>query len=294
MMRYAVTHKTTVDYATPVRLARFIVRLSPAPWPGQTISDASLRIEPQPATIVTGRGAYHVEETRFTLAEPTQRLHVESRFEVVREALPSHVMSASGPDLATLRERAMSMRDLTALGPASYIFASPIAAPEHAIAQWAAGFLDEGMPVMAAGRALMGAINRQFTYDTTATYADTAPTDAFALRRGVCQDFAHVMIIAARALGIPAGYVSGYLRTLPPPGKPRLVGVDAMHAWASLWCGEDLGWVGFDPTNDILADTAHIVLGMGRDYSDVAPLDGTFRGGGKQTMAFSVDVAPLD
>jgi transglutaminase-like putative cysteine protease len=102
------------------------------------------------------------------------------------------------------------------------------------------------------------------------------------------------MIIAARAHGIPAGYVSGYLRTLPPPGKPRLVGADAMHAWVNLWCGEELGWVGFDPTNDKLADTDHIFLGMGRDYSDVAPLDGTFRGAGGQSMTFSVDVAPLD
>ena len=101
------------------------------------------------------------------------------------------------------------------------------------------------------------------------------------------------MIIAARAHGIPAAYVSGYLRTLPPPGQERLVGADAMHAWVNLWCGDELGWIGFDPTNDMLADTDHIFIGMGRDYSDVAPLDGTFRGSSEQTMFFSVDVAPL-
>jgi transglutaminase-like putative cysteine protease len=102
-----------------------------------------------------------------------------------------------------------------------------------------------------------------------------------------------VMIVAARAQGIPAAYVSGYMRTLPPPGAPRLVGADAMHAWAALWCGEELGWVGFDPTNDVFATTNHIFVAMGRDYGDVAPLDGVFRGGGQQTMFFSVDVAPV-
>ena len=294
MMRYAINHITTVDYATPVRLARFNLRLKPAAWPGQTVTDHVLTIAPHPATMVSGAGAYHVEETRFTLTQPAEQLHVESRFLVTREPLPAAVLNASGPDMATVRERAIALRDLTALGPASYIFASPIAAPEREIALWAGRFLHEGMPVMEAGCALMQAINKGFTFDPDATYADTPPIDAFHLRRGVCQDFTHVMIIAARTHGIPAAYVSGYLRTLPPPGQERLVGVDAMHAWVNLWCGEELGWIGFDPTNDMLADTGHVFLGQGRDYSDVAPLDGTFRGGGRQTMTFSVDVAPLD
>lgn len=294
MMRYAIHHSTTVDYATPMRLARFNVRLRPALWPHQTVSEFALNVEPHPATIVDTGGAYYVNESKFTLGQSVDRLHMESSFLVTKEPLPAHVLAASGPRLAALRERAMTLRDLTTTGPASYIFASPMAAPEREIALWASQFLNEGMPVMAAGRALMQAINHQFAYDPDATYADTLPIEAFNLRRGVCQDFSHVMIIAARAHGIPAAYVSGYLRTLPPPGQPRLIGVDAMHAWVNLWCGEELGWVGFDPTNDMLADTGHIFLGMGRDYSDVAPLDGTFRGGGKQTMTSSVDVAPLD
>jgi transglutaminase-like putative cysteine protease len=292
-MRYAVLHSTRVEYAAPVRLARFNVRLRPAAWPGQEVADYALRIEPRPKRILQGEGAYHVNESKFTLAEPISRLQVESRFTVTRRALPAHVLTASGPELAPLRERAMALRDLSASGPASYIFASPIAAPEPEIAAWASGFLDDGMPVMDAGRALMREIHRQFVFDAGATYPDTAPIEAFHQRRGVCQDFTHVMIVAARAQGIPAAYVSGYLRTQPPLGRERMVGVDAMHAWVNLWCGEELGWIGFDPTNDMLADTDHIFIGMGRDYSDVAPLDGTFRGGGKQTMFFSVDVAPL-
>lgn len=294
MMRYAITHSTTLQYAAPVRLASFNVRLRPAPWPGQTVSDFALTVDPWPGALIEGEGAYHVNESKFTLGEPITRLQVNSRFTVTREPLAKAVLDAVGPDLASLRERAMTLPDLSALGPASYIFASPIAQPERDIALWASGFLHDGMPVMEAGRALMRAIHGQFAFDPRATYPDTPPIQAFNQRRGVCQDFTHVMIIAARAHGIPAAYVSGYLRTLPPPGQQRLVGADAMHAWVNLWCGEELGWIGFDPTNDKLADTDHVFIGMGRDYSDVSPLGGTFRGGSQQTMFFSVDVAPLD
>lgn len=293
-MRYSVSHITTLEYPHPVSMAQFNVRLRPAAWPGQTVSDYRLVLDPAPAQVVTREGGYHVNEARFALREPTAHLQIESRFTVEVEPLPFFVEDGSGPGLAELRERAMRRPDLSDLAPASYIFASPVARPEPAIAEWAGTFLDEAMPVMEAGRALMSAIHAQFAYDAEATETDTPPIEAFNRRHGVCQDFSHIMIVAARAHGVPAAYVSGYLRTLPPSGKPRLVGADAMHAWVNLWCGEELGWVGFDPTNDKLADTDHIFLGMGRDYADVAPLDGTFRGSGSQGMAFSVDVSPLD
>lgn len=293
-MRYSVSHITTLKYAHPVAMAQFNVRLRPAEWDGQSVEDYTLQLDPQPAQVIDGQGGYHVNEARFALREATTQLQIESRFTVEVEPLPFFVEDARGPGLAELRERAMRKPDLSDLGPATYIFASPIAQPEPRIAQWAGSFLDEGMPVMEAGRTLMAAIHEQFTYEAGATHTDTPPIEAFNQRHGVCQDFSHIMIIAARAHGIPAAYVSGYLRTLPPPGQERLVGADAMHAWVNLWCGEELGWVGFDPTNDKLADTDHIFLGMGRDYSDVAPLDGTFRGAGEQKMFFSVDVAPVD
>jgi transglutaminase-like putative cysteine protease len=292
--RYSVSHITTLDYAAPVRLAQFNARLRPARWPGQVVSNYLLSIDPLPAQIAESDGGYYVNESRFTLREPITHLQIESRFDVDCEALPFFVADAAGPGLTEIRERAMKLPDLSALGPASYIFASPIATPERDIALWASGFLNDAMPVMEAGRVLMKTIHEQFAYDSGATVTDTPPIEAFNNRHGVCQDFSHIMIIAARAHGIPAAYVSGYLRTIPPPGQERLVGADAMHAWVNLWCGEDLGWVGFDPTNAILADTDHIFIGMGRDYSDVAPLDGTFRGGSEQSMNFSVDVNPLD
>ena len=293
-MRYSVSHITTLKYAQPARMAQFNVRLRPAEWVGQTVAGFTLSLDPQPVQVVEGPGGYHVNEARFVLREATPQLQIESRFTVEVEPLPFFVEDATGPGLAELRDRAMKRPDLSDLGPASYIFASAIAEPEPAIARWAGAFVDEAMPVMVAGRALMSAIHREFTYDAGATRTDTPPREAFHKRHGVCQDFSHIMIVAARAHGIPAAYVSGYLRTLPPPGKERLVGADAMHAWVNLWCGEELGWIGFDPTNDCLADTDHIFLGMGRDYADVAPLDGTFRGSSEQKMYASVDVAPLD
>lgn len=293
-MRYAITHITDLQYAAPVRLAQFNVRLRPCSWPGQVVSDYSLSVDPMPDQIVEADGGYYVNEAHFAVREPIRQLHLESRFTVEREVLPFFLADATGPALADLREIAIKRPDLSALAPASYIFASPIAAPEHEIAMWASGFIDESMPVMEAGRALMHAIHGEFAFDAGATVIDTPPIEAFRARHGVCQDFSHVMIVAARAHGIPAAYVSGYLRTLPPPGQERLVGADAMHAWVNLWCGEELGWVGFDPTNDKLADEDHVFIAMGRDYSDVAPLDGTFRGSSQQTMFFSVDVAPLE
>jgi transglutaminase-like putative cysteine protease len=138
----------------------------------------------------------------------------------------------------------------------------------------------------------MNAIHAEFDYDAEATEAETPPAEAFRARRGVCQDFAHIMIIGLRAYGIPAAYVSGYLRTIPPPGKERLVGADATHAWVNLWCGDEIGWIGLDPTNALVAGEDHIFTAMGRDYGDVAPVDGVFLGGRGQEMEVSVDVAP--
>ena len=133
-----------------------------------------------------------------------------------------------------------------------------------------------------------------FTYDAEATDVSTPIAAAFEGRHGVCQDFTHIMIAALRGLGLPAAYVSGYLRTIPPPGRPRLEGADATHAWVNLWCGPQDGWVGFDPTNAILARDDHITLAIGRDYADVAPVDCIILSAGAQTLDVDVDVIPDD
>jgi transglutaminase-like putative cysteine protease len=293
-MIYAVSHKTTIQYAGLVRLAQFNLRLKPADARSQIVSNYRLIVDPIPWTRQDEQGAYIVNETRLTLRDPIARLQIDSSFTVDVLPPPFDYAEVASPTVAEIRNRALTRPDLGADSPASYLFASPIAQPAPEIAGWARQFIAEDTPVIEVGRALMAAIHREFRYDSDATKTDTRPIEAFRQRHGVCQDFTHVMIVAARAHGIPAAYVSGYLRTLPPPGRPRLVGADAMHAWAALWCGDELGWIGFDPTNDAFARTDHIFVAMGRDYSDVAPLAGSFRGGAGQAMQVAVDVAPLE
>ena len=151
----------------------------------------------------------------------------------------------------------------------------------------------DGMTVQEIGTAICERIHADFTYDAEATSVETTPIEAFRLKRGVCQDFTHVMIVALRSLGIPAGYVSGYLRTIPPPGKERLEGADAMHAWVRVWCGRASGWMEWDPTNNIMAGSDHIRVGYGRDYSDVAPVIGILKSYGSHTTEQAVDVVPV-
>jgi transglutaminase-like putative cysteine protease len=138
---------------------------------------------------------------------------------------------------------------------------------------------------------LMERMRKDFKYDPVATTVATPARTAFDLKRGVCQDFAHIMISGLRAIGLPAAYVSGYLRTIPRPGHPRIQGADAMHAWVSVWCGEEAGWQGLDPTNAVRAGMDHIPLGFGRDYGDVSPLDGVIVDAGSHSVATAVDVA---
>jgi transglutaminase-like putative cysteine protease len=149
-----------------------------------------------------------------------------------------------------------------------------------------------GRPVLQGAAELMRRIKADFKYDTKATVVSTPISEAFGKRHGVCQDFAHIMIAGLRGIGLPAAYISGYLRTIPPPGKKRLEGADAMHAWVSVWCGEAHGWVGLDPTNAMLMGNDHIVLAKGRDYADISPVAGIILGSREQDVDVEVDVVP--
>lgn len=301
-MLYDVRHQTTVSYENPVRLARFNLRLRPARWPGQELDRFALTIDPVPWAIEDETGPFVVNRSRLVIREPLEHLMIESRFRVdvsepsLIEAMvqPGGDGTTGGPSVAEVRTRALASRDLSAMGPAGYLYPSPLAPASAAITAWAGAMLGDNRGVIEAGTLLMEAIHREFLYDGSATSVETTPDEAFGRRHGVCQDFAHVMIAAARAHGVPAAYVSGYLRTIPPPGQPRLVGADATHAWACLWCGDELGWIGFDPTNATLARADHIFTAMGRDYGDVAPIDGVFLGGAEQALAVAVDVVPVE
>jgi len=290
-MRYQVRHATTLEYAAPVASARFNLRLSPAPCLGQTIGARRLVLSPEPDLRIEKSGPYCVNTTHIGFSRPIRRLDLESSFDV-DIAAPN--LPGSTPDIAALRAEALAERDISAVSPAPYLFASRIAIMDKDIAEWGSAFLSADQEVLAGARALNSAIHREFAYLPGATDSRTGPHEAFRLRKGVCQDFAHVMISALRANGIPAAYVSGYLRTEPPPGQKRLIGADAMHAWVKVWCGSSARWIGFDPTNDCLVREDHIQIGMGRDYADVAPIDGTFIGSAPQSMKVAVDVLPSE
>ncbi|MDR6852726.1 transglutaminase-like putative cysteine protease [Sphingomonas sp. BE123] len=292
-MRYAIRHVTRFDYAEPVGFARCNLRLRPIHWSGQTIHDYHLSVEPGGDTAPARAEAGLANVVRLVVTQPVRSLTIESCCTITVDR-PVPVPAADDPTLAQIAADARASRDAGPASPASYLFPSPLIPLDRDIAQWCAQELDPQRGALDAAIGLARRIQNEFDFDPTATLVDTPPREAFLKRGGVCQDFAQIMISGLRAAGLPAAYASGYLRTLPPPGQPRLVGADATHAWVLLWCGPERGWVGVDPTNGIWMASDHVVVAIGRDYSDIAPIDGIVLGSGAQNMTVSVDVAPLE
>jgi transglutaminase-like putative cysteine protease len=291
-MIYEIRHVTRFDYGTQVKFARCNLRLQPIDWPGQVVERYALHVSPSGRTQPAHAEAGLAHVTRLIVDEPVRQLTIESRARVTVDRLIP-VPDASDPTLAEIAVLARDSRDLSVAGPASYLYPSPLIPLDRDIAAWCAEDLAPDRGSLEAGIALARRIQREFAFDATATLVDTPPHEAFAKRRGVCQDFAQIMLTGLRAAGLPAAYASGYIRTIPPPGQERLVGADATHAWVLLWCGPARGWVGLDPTNGIWMAGDHVVMAVGRDYAEIAPVDGVVLGAGAQEMQVSVDVAPV-
>ncbi|MGY4399123.1 transglutaminase-like putative cysteine protease [Sphingomonas sp. UYAg733] len=291
-MIYDIRHVTRFDYGASVKFARCNLRLKPIHWSGQILESYRLSISPSGRCAPARAEAGLANVMRLVVEKPVRHLLIESvsRMTVDR---PVPMPSPDDPTLAQIATAARASRDASPAGPASYMFPSPLIPLDRDIADWCATDLDPERPCLDAAIALARRIQEEFEFDAEATLVDTAPHDAFEKRRGVCQDFAQIMITGLRAAGLPAAYASGYIRTIPPLGQERLVGADATHAWVLLWCGPDLGWVGVDPTNGIWMAGDHIVMAIGRDYAEIAPIDGIVLGSGAQKMDVSVDVAPL-
>ena len=292
-MRYAIRHVTRFDYGAPVQFARCNLRLQPIAWSGQVLEDYALSVEPGGRTSPARAEAGLANVVRLVVERPVRHLAIESRSHIRVERL----VPVPGPDDPTLAEVAAwarVSRDLGPAGPASYLYPTPLIPLDRDIAAWCAQDLAPDRGVLEASIALAVRFQNEFTFDASATLVDTPPRDAFLKRKGVCQDFAQVMISGLRAAGVPAAYASGYIRTLPPPGQPRLVGADATHAWVLVWCGPERGWEGVDPTNGIWMAGDHIVMAVGRDYAEIAPIDGVMLGSGAAKLDVSVDVEPLD
>jgi transglutaminase-like putative cysteine protease len=286
---YDIRHVTTYSYESPVSFARCSLRLEPRTGDGQQLISHAVDIRPRPADRTVRHDFFGTHTESVVIETPHRNLRIDSRSRVsVSRSTPGR--AAQSPPWEGVRDLAF---EATSLGPASpigYIFASPLVPVQRPVTAYASSSFAPGKGILAGAVDLMHRIRTEFKYDPKATVISTPLTEVFEKRHGVCQDFAHVMIAGLRGLGLPAAYVSGYLRTIPPPGKPRLQGADATHAWVSLWCGQQMGWIGFDPTNDVLVENDHIMLAVGRDFSDVSPVDGIIVGSRKQKLNVAVDV----
>lgn len=292
-MIYTLRHRTTYEYESPVKLARCVLRLTPPTTRSQTVINSSISVTPRPTTTLERMGPFGIMTTNVLVDKPHKVLVIEARAVVELHARSVGALSTD-PSWEAVRTQGFGSANLGTDGPAAFLYPTARTPLSPAITDYARASFTQGRPVVEAAADLMKRIHADFIYDPKATDVRTSPEDAFEARRGVCQDFAHVMLSGLRGLGLPGAYVSGYLRTTPPPGRPRLEGADATHAWVSLWCGERRGWISFDPTNAILAENDHIVLAVGRDYSDVAPIDGIILAPGQQTLKVEVDVIPQD
>ncbi|MGN7127181.1 transglutaminase family protein [Methylorubrum thiocyanatum] len=295
-MIYTLRHLTTYRYARTVRFARCNLRLRPRDGEGQRVLESALHVAPEPTRRLERRDFFGLDTLTLTLDEPHREFTVEavSRVAVERPAPPP---PEAGPSWEAVRAASLALPSLGPDGPAHFQFPSQRVPLDPAVTDYARTSFLPGRSAYGGAVELMHRIREDFRFDAKATTVSTPPAEAFALRAGVCQDFAHVMIAGLRGLGLPAAYVSGYLRTRPPPGRPRLRGADASHAWVALWCGPEMGeggWIGLDPTNDCVVRDNHIVVARARDYADVAPIDGIVASAGSQKLTVEVDVIPED
>ena len=291
-MIYDIKHVTSYSYESPVSSAICSLRLTPREGRGQHVADAGIDIAPTPVSRRSHIDFFGNSVTTIVVEESHRELRIASlsRVEVNREPQPHAELTPTWEDVC---QQATMFRGLDNRSPAHEIFPTRLVPLYEPATEYAAKCFPPGRPILSGAIELMKRINDDFRYDPKATLISTPLSEAFEARGGVCQDFAHIMIAGLRGLGLPACYVSGYIRTIPPEGQPRLEGADASHAWIQVWCGRTAGWLGLDPTNALQVNDDFVEVAVGRDYSDVAPLDGIILISGKQKLKVSVDVKPI-
>lgn len=287
MTHYQIQHTTTYEYSEPVSLCQNLAHLSPRPGSRQRCEHSVLSITPDPAVLEERIDYFGNPVVYFTIQEQHRELIVSASHRIaIRSERPSQASSIAWEEVRDRLRRDTSAPWLDAY---QFAFDSRYAAAGPRYAAYAAQSFVPGRPITEAILDLTRRIHIDFVYDPKSTSLATPVAEVFENRRGVCQDFAHIQLACLRSLGLAARYVSGYLSTVPPPGKQRLIGADATHAWVSLFCGED-GWVDVDPTNNQVPSDRHLLLAWGRDFGDVSPLKGVILGGGVHKVKVAVDV----
>jgi transglutaminase-like putative cysteine protease len=289
-VRYRVRHETIYRYGGNVAHSHQLLHLSPRDLPNQLCHSRSIALIPEPSSRREDIDAFGNIVTRLEYDAPHDRLEVLA--EVGVEIRPPPAAKADSAPWEEVRNSLVyAGKPLPAahLDACRFRMESSYVRVKRAFREYAEDCLAPDRPLLAGAEALMHKIHRDFKYAPGTTNIRTSALEAFAARRGVCQDFAHIMLACLRSWGLAARYISGYLRTIPPAGADALVGADASHAWVSVFC-PPLGWIDLDPTNDVRVSTDHIVIAWGRDFGDVSPLRGMIVGGGKHRLSVRVSV----
>ncbi len=289
---YSMVHETRHRYQRTVTLSQQSLHMTPRSFEFQDVLSHQIEVEPEPQDWSHRTDYFGNSMRSMTLSTPHAELVVRASSTVtMRPRLNQTQISGSMP-WESMRDRLRVSAGAASLDPFHYLYESPHIARSGELQAYAATSFTSGRPLLEATHDLTERIYRDFEFDDDATTISTPLADVLKGRRGVCQDFAHLMIGCLRTLGLAARYISGYILTTPPPGQPRMVGADASHAWVSVFC-EGFGWIDFDPTNSRLVQDEHITLAWGRDFSDVTPMRGMVLGGGEQELGVHVTVTPL-
>src|SRR5688500_8338954 len=291
-MRLRVVHETQYRYSSPVVLSQQLLHLTPRVLPWQSCDAQRITVEPGAGERAERDDYYGNRTVHLLVAVPHESLRVHAESDVTVQARAKAALAAPKTSWEAVRARLQALDAPPLVEPAEFLFESPHVERLRELADYAVKSFTARRGMIDSAVDLARRIHRDFKFDRTATSVSTPLRQVLKERRGVCQDFAHLMIGCLRAIGLAARYVSGYLLTSPPPGRQRLIGADASHAWASVWCGEQAGWVDIDPTNNCIVDDAHVTLGWGRDFADVTPMRGVILGGGAQSLAVRVTVTP--
>jgi transglutaminase-like putative cysteine protease len=288
-MTYNIIHRTLYEYAAPVTMSHHVARLEPRAMATQALENFSLEIFPEPALRKARPDYFGNRLCLFSVQEVHSKLEIitHSRVNMSVKNLPAPESSPSWEDAAKM------FRDPVlpeVVEQYQFIFDSPQVRASFDLADYARESFREKTPLLVGAVDLTRRIFEDFKFDPKATTVATPLEEVWEKRRGVCQDFAHLGIACLRSLGLPARYVSGYLRTHAPAGRMRLVGADASHAWFQIFC-PGIGWMDFDPTNNCQPREEHIVVAFGRDFGDVSPVAGILTGGGRHIVKVSVDVS---